>query len=102
MKITALGHRVLIKPFDIEKETKSGIVIIQNDKRELAAQEYGTIVDIGPTAWKDFGNIPWAQVGDKVVYSKYGGKIVFEPGELDVNKYFVILNDEDILAKLED
>ena len=101
MTIKAVGHRVLIKPFSIERETPTGIVIVQNEAREFAAQEYGTIVDIGPTAWADYGDVPWAKVGDNVIYSKYGGKIVFEPGETDIDKKFVIINDEDVLARLE-
>ena len=99
--IKALGHRVLIKPDDIETQTAAGIVIVQNEAREFAAQEYGTIVDVGPTAWKDYGEIPWAAVGERVIFSKYGGKIVYEPGETDINKKFVIVNDVDVLAKLE-
>lgn len=102
MKIKAVGHRVLVKPFEIEKETSTGIVIVVDEKREFAAQEYGTVVDIGPDAWREFPGEPWAKIGDKIIYSRYGGKIVREPGEEDINKKFVILNDEDVLAKLED
>ena len=100
--IKAVGHRVLVKPFEIEKESKGGIVIVQDENREFVAQEYGTIVDIGPDAWRDFPGEPWANIGDRIIYSRYGGKIVREPGETNANKRFVILNDEDILAKLED
>lgn len=97
--IDPVGHRVLVKPFEVETVTESGIQIVLNEDREFAAQEYGTIVAVGPTAWKDFGGEPWANVGDKVIYSKYGGKIVKMPN--DPTKY-VILNDEDVLAKLGD
>lgn len=93
---------MLVKPFEVEKETDSGIVLVLDEAREFAAQEYGTIVDIGPDAWKDYGDTPWAKVGDKIIYSRYGGKIVREPGETDINKKYVILNDEDVLAILED
>lgn len=99
--IKAVGHRVLVKPDEIEKETAAGIILVQDEDRQFAAQEYGTIVDIGPDAWKDFTGEPWAKVGDKIIYSRYGGKIVREPGETDINKKFVILNDEDVLARLE-
>jgi len=95
--IKPVGHRVLVKPFDVETKTDFGIIIITDEAREFAAQEYGTIVEVGPDAWKDFGERPWAEVGDKVIYSKYGGKIVRAPKS---NDKYVILNDEDILAKL--
>ena len=101
MTIRALGHRVLIKPDDIETQTAAGIVIVQNEAREFAAQEYGTIIDVGPTAWADYGNEPWACIGERVIYSKCGGKSVFEPGETDINKKLVIVNDIDVLARLE-
>jgi len=97
--IEPVGHRVLVKPFDIERETASGIQLVLNEDRELAGQEYGTIVAVGPDAWKIFDGGPWAKVGDKVIYSRYGGKFVKEPNT--VQKY-VILNDEDILAILGD
>lgn len=98
MTIRAVGHRVLVKPYEIKKESDGGIIIVQDEDREFAAQEYGTIVDVGPDAWKGFEGEPWASVGDNIIYSRYGGKIVREPNSKD--KY-VILNDEDVLAILE-
>ena len=98
--IKAVGHRVLVEPFEVETETKSGIKLVVNEDREFAAQEYGTIIDIGPDAWKDFGNgNRWAEVGDKIIYSRYGGKIVRDPNDA---RKFVILNDEDVLARFEE
>lgn len=87
---------MLIKPDEIETKTESGIELVLNEDRELAAQEYGTIIDIGPDAWYDKPS-KWAKVGDRIVYSRYGGKFVRYPGELE--KY-VVLNDEDVLAVL--
>jgi co-chaperonin GroES (HSP10) len=98
MTIRAVGHRVLVKPFEVEKESKGGIVMVLDEDREFAAQEYGTIVDIGPDAWKDFTGEPWANIGDNIIYSRYGGKIVREPNS---HEKYVILNDEDVLARLE-
>ena len=100
MKIRAVGHRVLVKPDDIEVKTEAGLFIVQDERREFVAQEYGTIVDIGPSAWLDFPGGPWASIGDRVIYSRYGGKLVREPGVTDIKDNYVILNDEDILAKL--
>ena len=95
--IAPVGHRVLVKPDEVETETESGIQLIVDENREFAAQEYGIIIAIGPDAWKDFSEIPWAAVGDKIIYSRYGGKIIRD--FKDDTKY-VILNDEDVLAKV--
>jgi co-chaperonin GroES (HSP10) len=98
--INVVGQRVLVEPFEIETAPESGIQLIVNEDRELAGQEYGELVGVGPDAWKDFsGGKPWAKIGDKVIYSKYGGKFVKEP---NCDKKYVVLNDEDILAILED
>ena len=102
MPIRAVGHRVLVKPFEVEKESKGGIIMVKDEDREFAAQEYGTVVDIGPNAWKSFDDgTPWANIGDQIIYSRYGGKIVREPGTTDINDRYVVLNDEDVLAILE-
>lgn len=96
--IEVVGHRVLVEPFEVETKTESGIQLVVNEDREFAGQEYGTIVAIGPDAWKDFSDgTPWAMVGDQIIYSRYGGKIVKHP---DGEKKFVVLNDEDVLAKI--
>lgn len=93
--IKPCGHRVLVKPIPTETKTASGIVlpdsVKQKDQRD---QQKGHIVDIGLTAWKGFdeGN-PWAVIGDLVLFSRYGGKSIFE-GETE----YRILNDEDIVA----
>jgi co-chaperonin GroES (HSP10) len=87
--ITPCGYRVLVKPDPIETTVGSIIVLSseQQEKLEKAGQELGTIAAIGPLAWKahlrgDNGahiGQPWAQVGDKVQYSRYGGKFIKDP-----------------------
>ena len=106
------GHRVVVKPDKVEEKTESGIITMLDSQKKL--EQYGcikgTIISIGPTAWKAFdrhtirqpdgsdkviGGEPWASVGDRVIYSKYGGIIVeVEDEEL------TILNDEDVVAVL--
>lgn len=88
------GYSVLIKP-DYEKKTASGIVLVEADRRGVAAVDVGTIIAIGPTAWKAYDNgLPWAKVGDKVCYAKYGGKLVPNPDDPD--EMWVLLADGDI------
>lgn len=91
--IKPTGYRVLIEPESGEKTTESGIVIPQ---RERIEQETGTIVAIGPLAWNDHGSGQnWAEVGDRVLYAKYGGKMVKDP---DTAIEYRIVNDEDVVA----
>jgi len=91
--VRACGYRIIIDPESQETTTESGIVI---PARERAEQEAGEIVAVGPLAWKDYGDgTPWAKVGDRVLYSKYGGKMVTDP---DTKKMYKVANDEDIIC----
>lgn len=88
------GHRVLVKPD--EPPDKIGSVFVPVWVKENKAFEIvqGEIVDIGETAWKAFDDgKPWAKVGDRVMFAKYGGSIIEEN---DVK--YRILNDEDIIC----
>jgi len=97
--ISVLGHRVLVKPDAVEMRSAGGIYLNPDERKEKAAIITGVILDIGSTAWKDpgLGNYPWAEVGDKVSYAKYGGKFMADP---ETGEELVILNDEDIICKL--
>lgn len=91
--IRACGYRVIIEPEDEEKKSRGGIII---PEKERAEQEVGKLVAVGPLAWSDQGDgTPWAEVGDRVLYSKYGGKMVDDP---DTGIRYRMLNDEDIVA----
>ena len=47
-------------------------------------------------AWKAFdGGEPWAKVGDRVAFAKYGGFKIEDP---DTKEVYRLLNDEDITA----
>ena len=91
-------HRILIKPDELEVKTNSGI-IIQYDKREEKAVETGTVLDIGSTAFKEFGTTAEQEgivKGKRVTYAKYAGKEVKEGEEK-----FLLINDEDIVGVFE-
>lgn len=99
--------RVLI---EIEQlpQTRGGIVVGTQEKieEEQAGHTYGTIVEIGETAFQHsrFGhNCPY-KVGDFVKFRTYAG----EPARefLDnlgrwSGKYYRIVNDDDLLAVYE-
>lgn len=110
--ITPCGHRVLVRQEKYEEQDEvfrsargAGIEIITDrNVRYQASVDKGTIVSIGKTAWKDFGDAPWAEKGDMVVFAKNAGKMVHDPVEKDVPEKdrtpYVLLNDEDIIAIL--
>ena len=96
--IKPCGYYLVVKPDPVE-DTINGIVVsLESSKeKEKRAQVLGTIVSIGPDAWKDYGNEPWAEVGDRVAFSKYGGKFLTDPAN---GEELVVLNDNDVVAVL--
>ena len=102
MTIELLLHTVLVKPEKVEdtdeviKRAKAAGIQVQLDKREEKAVEFGTVVQVGPTAFKDYGRGPEIlKGGDYVTYAKYAGKLIKHAGE-----EYLILNDQDVIAKL--
>ena len=106
MMIKPLLHRILVKQDKLEEKDeafasarRAGIMIADlEQKREQAAIDTGVVVDIGPTAFKDFGLAePPFKIGDSIVYAKYGGKVIVDP---ETKEKYVALNDEDCICKL--
>ena len=100
-----LGYRVLIKPDEVKKTTDSGIMLVTDERLDKFNQSVGTIVDIGPTAWKDVGKGDrWAEVGDRVVYAKYGCTWIIDPLTQDPitgkGEEYVLVADQDLFCKL--
>jgi co-chaperonin GroES (HSP10) len=97
--IEPAGHRVLVKVDEYEKVTKGGIIIADAIRDKMTeANIFGTIVKVGMNAWKAFdGGEPWAEVGDRVAFAKYGGFVIENP---ETKEQFRLLNDEDITAIL--
>lgn len=92
------GHRILIRPFEVEKMSKgtAGMQIIlpfSVQDNEQKAQTEGLLLKVGPTAWDQLSQegTKWAEVGDTVLYSRYGGIKYFEN---DIE--YAIMNDEEI------
>lgn len=96
LNIAPLGHRVLLEIAPIEEVTTGGIILPENKARDIE-RCLGTIVAIGPNAWKAFDDgEPWASIGDQVLYSKFSGKRVNDPDNPD--RDFVVLNDDDLIC----
>lgn len=98
--LEVLGHRVLVKPKEVERKTSSGIVLAIDDKRERMATQQGEVVGIGPNAWKAFDDgVPWVKLGDTVLFPKYAGKLFKDP---HTEEDYFIINDEDIMIRVKD
>ena len=97
MSIIPAGHRVLVRPDKIEEKTAGGIILpsMAKDAKEQT-QIFGVIVATGINAWKDYSDgTPWAKVGDRVAFAKYGGFVIQDP---TTREEFRLLNDEDVCA----
>ena len=94
VNIQPLEDRIVIQQVQAEQTTASGLVI--PDTAAEKPQE-GEVVAVGPGRFDDEGErIPMdVAVGDKVIYSKYGGTEVKYGG----NEY-LILSARDVLAKV--
>lgn len=87
-----IGDRVVVKPEPEEIKTKSGIVLPDSAKEKPSE---GTVVAVGSGKILDNGQkVPMeVKIGDKIIYSKYGGTEVKIEGE-----EYMILSERDILA----
>ena len=90
--IKPLEDRILVQPLEAEQTTASGLVIPDTAKEK---PQEGEVLAIGPGRVDDNGNrVPVdVTVGDKVIYSKYGGTEVAYEG-VD----YLILSARDLLA----
>ena len=90
--IKPLEDRILVQPLEAEQTTASGLVIPDTAKEK---PQEGEVLAVGPGRVDDNGNrVPLdVAVGDKVIYSKYGGTEVKYAGE-----ELLILGARDILA----
>ena len=100
MALKVVGDRVLIKPKDLEKKSKGGIIINYGDQEnvyKMATQE-GTIVGIGPEAYSEYKGGPWVKVGDNVIFAQYAGKFLEDP---ETEEKYIVINDIDVQVIVE-
>ena len=94
VSIKPLEDRIVIQANDAETTTASGIVIPDTAKEK---PQEGTVVAVGPGRFEDGARVPLdVNVGDVVIFSKYGGTEVKYSGE-----EYLILSARDILAIVE-
>ena len=92
VSIKPLEDRILVKSLEAETTTASGLVIPDTAKEK---PQEGEVPAVGPGRMTDKG-VRVAMdinVGDRVIYSKYGGTEI-KPG----GQEFVLLSARDVLA----
>jgi chaperonin GroES len=95
MSVKPLEDRILIKPTEPEKKTKSGIYLPESAK-ERPIQ--GTVVAVGPGKLLDSGkrSAPAVKKGDTVLFGKYAGT------EIEIkNTKHLILRESELLGVIE-
>jgi chaperonin GroES len=92
--IIPLGDKVLVKPIAAETTTSFGIIIPDSAKEK---PETGMVVAVGPGRKADNGTVVpvGVQVGDKIMFSKYG----FDEIKVAGVEYYLI-SETNILAIL--
>lgn len=95
MKIRPLNDRILVQRLEGEEKTAGGIIIPDSAKEKPAE---GEIVAVGPGKMNDKGErvVVDVKVGDRVLFSKYGGTDVKYDGE-----DYLIMREDDILGVVE-
>ncbi|KPJ97292.1 MAG: molecular chaperone GroES [Desulfobacterales bacterium SG8_35] len=95
MKVRPLNDRILIKRLEEEEMTKGGIIIPDSAKEKPAE---GEVMAVGKGKVNDKGDRIKldVKVGDRVLFSKYGGTDV----KLDGVDH-LIMREDDILAVVE-
>jgi chaperonin GroES len=91
VSLQPLEDRIVVKPSEGEEMTASGLVIPDTAKEK---PQEGEVIAVGPGRFEDGSRVPLdVKVGDKVIYSKYGGTEVKLGGD-----ELLILSARDVLA----
>jgi len=96
MNLKPLDDRIVVKPNEAETQTASGLVIPDTAKEK---PQQGTVLAVGPGKRAETTGevIPVGiEVGQTVLYSKYGGTEVTLAGD-----EVLVLNARDVLAIVE-
>ena len=95
MKIRPLNDRILVKRLEGEEKTAGGIIIPDSAKEKPAE---GEVMAVGPGKLNEAGQrvALHVAVGDRVLFSKYGGTDVKLDGE-----DYLIMREDDILGVVQ-
>ncbi|HZG94266.1 MAG TPA: co-chaperone GroES [Mycobacteriales bacterium] len=94
VNIKPLEDRIVVQANEAETTTASGLVIPDTAKEK---PQEGTVIAVGPGRFENGTRLPLdIQVGDTVIYSKYGGT------EVKYNtEDYLVLSSRDVLAVIE-
>ena len=94
MDLQPLGDRLIVEALEEEATTASGIVLPDT---AVEKPQRGRVLAVGPGGRDEDGEyIPMdVEVGDEIIYSKYGGTEV----KVGADEY-LILRESDVLAKV--
>ena len=94
MDLQPLGDRLIVEALEEEATTASGIVLPDT---AVEKPQRGRVMAVGPGGRDEDGEyIPMdVEVGDEIIYSKYGGTEV----KVGADEY-LILRESDVLAKV--
>lgn len=95
MNLKPLGDRLIVKQAEAETQTKSGLILADSAKEK---PQRGEVLAVGEGRFNEKGErIPMGiNVGDVVIYSKFGGTEVKIDGET-----YLILTANDVYAIVE-
>ena len=95
MKLKPLADNVIIKQFEAEEKTKSGIILTSAAQEKPQLYE---VIAVGPGGMVDGTEVEMTvEVGDKVILGKYSGTQV----KVDGVEYTIVRQAE-LLAVVED
>lgn len=99
-KVWPEGVKLLILVDESESATAGGIVIPHRirDNNQLKLT-MGTVLRLGPDAAVRMGDGKECGPGSRIIFARYGG---YRLSELETRRDLRIINDEDVLALLED
>ena len=95
MKLVPLGDRVVLKEFEAEETTASGIILASKAQEK---PQQAQVIAVGPGGMVDGKEVTMhVKAGDRVIYSKYAGNEV-KMGDEE----YIIVRQNDILAIVEE
>ena len=99
------GFRLLVVPFKAAAISKGGIHFAEKTLRdEHLAGIVGYVVSVGLDAYADpdkFPEGPWCKAKDYIIYGRYAGSRIMMQGEDNNNLELRILNDDDVIATID-
>lgn len=95
MTLRPLGDRIVVKAIEEEERTQGGIYLPDTAKEK---PQQGEVIAVGTGRVLENGQKvqPEVNVGDRIIFAKYGGTEV----KLDGQEY-LILRESDVLAVVE-